>query len=288
MDRRSVRASLALIYLAAVMVAPAQSLNILGGLSNFDVWNDDLNDACGFEIELHGVDSSAVRYTYNWSAFGAPTVTSTTFGGQPGTLVRYYSDTTTVAPHSYTHFGVTLNHQFDQNSLVRKWLYRQSNNVIIRENVVLPEWHSELVTLPDGSQAVRDGVFNPAPDVDGSPIFFVDIYNHSAEREVGLDELMQDDPTFTGATFWGREQLDPQNFWYDDDIVPEGSGLRTDIFSYKVYASMDVNGTPEADESRLLAVIMNGTVTAVPEPGTMVVIGLGVAAFAARRRRKSA
>lgn len=273
-----------LAFLLVAIASQAPALNIRGALSNFDVWNDDSRDSCGFEIEIHGGSSSDVFHTYNYSAFGAPTVTDTSFNGQAGVLIRYYSETARVNQGMYTHFGVSLNRLFDQGSIIRNWLYPgASQNQVIKKPTVLPEWHSELVTLSDGSQAIRDGVFNPAPDLDTSPIFFVDIYNNARDREITLEELMQDDPTFTGAEYWGREQLDPQNFWYDDDLASE-SGEHSDIFSYKVYGSQEVNGQIEADTSRLLAVIMNGTVTAVPEPGSMAVLGLGV--FALLRRRK--
>ncbi len=73
--------------------AHAQS-NSYGGMSNFDVFNDDPSGqkAEGFEIELEGVKSTDISYSFSYDRFGAPTYVdydNTASGGPKGTHVIY-------------------------------------------------------------------------------------------------------------------------------------------------------------------------------------------------------
>ncbi len=75
MKRNTLGAAIAAALLSTAL--PAGAVTFYGSLSNFDVLNDNTRpdgspeEAEGFEIELHGVSSFDVSYT-----FGAPTTAS--------------------------------------------------------------------------------------------------------------------------------------------------------------------------------------------------------------------
>ncbi len=46
-----------------------------GDLNNFDAVNDTGQECHGFEIEIDGVRSTDITYTYDWNHYGAPQIT---------------------------------------------------------------------------------------------------------------------------------------------------------------------------------------------------------------------
>lgn len=65
-----------------------------GELGNFDTVNNTGHPCYGFEIELDGVHSNEVTYTYDWNHYGAPIIREDTdSSGQPRTFVRYTAKT---------------------------------------------------------------------------------------------------------------------------------------------------------------------------------------------------
>ena len=91
---KSIRGSLGLMALLSVsFVMSAQTVTLFGALSNFDVLNDTGQDAHGFEIEMQGVPSTSVPYTFNATRYG-PSKTSPTPGG---ILIRWASPYDTAA-----------------------------------------------------------------------------------------------------------------------------------------------------------------------------------------------
>lgn len=91
MKRNTIAAAIAAALLSTAL--PAGAVTFYGSLSNFDVLNDNTRpdgspeETEGFEIELHGVSSSDVSYTFGapYNRFGDPTITS--FAG--GIYVRW-------------------------------------------------------------------------------------------------------------------------------------------------------------------------------------------------------
>ncbi len=79
----------AVAILAAGLAQPALAQNTFGSLSNFDVFNDTGEDCHGFEIELEGVSSADITYTFGspYQRYGNPHIVD--FPG--GVYVRYES-----------------------------------------------------------------------------------------------------------------------------------------------------------------------------------------------------
>src|SRR4051812_9564624 len=77
----------ALAMLVLPIAAHAQTVTLFGALSNFDVLNDTGQDAHGFEIEMQGVPSTSVPYTFNATRYGA----SKTYATPNGVIVRWAS-----------------------------------------------------------------------------------------------------------------------------------------------------------------------------------------------------
>jgi len=79
----------AVVALLAIAIQPALAQTQYGTLSNFDVFNDTGQETHGFEIELDGISSADVTYTFGgtYLRYGTPTVTE--FAG--GVYVRYQS-----------------------------------------------------------------------------------------------------------------------------------------------------------------------------------------------------
>ena len=63
-----------------------------GDLNNFDAVNDTGSECHGFEIELDGVHSTDITYTYDWNHYGAPKIREDNADPlHPKTFVRYES-----------------------------------------------------------------------------------------------------------------------------------------------------------------------------------------------------
>lgn len=272
----------------AMLGSVAYGLQIIGGLSNFDVYNEEPGESCGFEIEIHGIDPSDVYHTYDWSAFGAPTVSSL---GSKVTLVRYFSETERLPPGSYTHFGVSLPYFVPTGSIFYRWLFPAPPGIPEPVKVVanLPTHQSELVTLPDGSEAVRDVVTNETPDGDDGITFWILPWAKMVNRVVELEELMRDGALLDGSIPMGGgsehmdpERLDPQDKWFNDDLA--GDDTASAVFWFEVYEDV-LDGNGEHMPGDRIGTLIDATVTAVPEPATALLVGVPLVAFLARRRK---
>lgn len=69
---------LAALPLACLTALPAVAVTTFGTLSNFDVINDTGSDCNGFEIELEGVTSREVPYSFEWETYGPPRLIDST------------------------------------------------------------------------------------------------------------------------------------------------------------------------------------------------------------------
>ena len=95
----------------AIAGQPASAQTIFGSLSNFDVFNDTGQETHGFEIELDGISSTDITYTFGgtYIRYGDPTKTD--FAG--GVFVRYespydgtkFTKATPLAPNPITPTG---------------------------------------------------------------------------------------------------------------------------------------------------------------------------------------
>jgi hypothetical protein len=71
---------------------PAHAVTYFGSLSNFDVVNNTPTPCNGFEIELDGLTSKDITYTFDYQSYGHPRLMdSTDANGKPVVKVRYES-----------------------------------------------------------------------------------------------------------------------------------------------------------------------------------------------------
>ena len=70
----------------------AHAVTYFGSLSNFDAVNNSTTPANGFEIELDGLTSKDITYTFDYQSYGHPRlVDSIDAGGKPVVKIRYES-----------------------------------------------------------------------------------------------------------------------------------------------------------------------------------------------------
>jgi len=87
--RKASRLALPIFCLAA---GSAHAVTYFGSLSNFDVVNNTPTPCNGFEIELDGLTSKDITYTFDYQSYGHPRlVDSTDANGKPVVKIRYES-----------------------------------------------------------------------------------------------------------------------------------------------------------------------------------------------------
>lgn len=251
--------------LAIPFTARAQSnLRIVGALSNFDCYNGTGGDCEGFEIEIEDSQPGDVSYTWHYSAFGAPAVSSIVgTDGRPATLVHYDSPTAVVPDGGVTHFGVTLGTFAKPGQILRRWLPKATVTVPNPPPVpVSLPTHTSQVVSSNGVTSIRDGITNSNPD--GGDSYWIEPFTNTVhKRAVALDELMTNNAIVTGSQSLGLELLDPQNTWSNDD-ASGSDDTDSAILSYKVYAdvvTIDANGNDVHTPGVLLAVVMDASIT---------------------------
>jgi uncharacterized protein (TIGR03437 family) len=217
--------AIAVLLAAPWGAARAQTLN--GTLSNFDVFNDTGQVSRGFEIELDGLTSKDISYTFGgtYIRYGNPAVTD--FPG--GVLVRYASAydaaqhsfatgtpipppgiiTTTLGHQCWTggapgypssgceHFGVGLTR--NPTSVVYRWLVEDSANpgtlksAGTNVNIAAPAWS---VAAAAGGAAVVNADIDPprAPAAQFGDAVWVKVYETESPNNVDLNHLLTDDP----------------------------------------------------------------------------------------------
>jgi hypothetical protein len=70
---------------------PAAASTAWGSINNFDAVNDTGSVCHGFEIEIEGIHSRDITYTYDWNHYGAPRITEDNSQFIPRVFVRYES-----------------------------------------------------------------------------------------------------------------------------------------------------------------------------------------------------
>ncbi len=246
--------------------AEAGTMRIIGGLSNFDCYNDTDSDTEGFEIELEGVHKEDVVHTWNGSAFGAPTVVDGGTTAAPTAIVRYRSSTAVLPHGGLTHFGVSLRNFRPSTAVYYRWLPKATLAIPNPPPVPLAlPTHTSQVVYTNGIPFVQNVIHNNAPD--GGPTLWVLPFAHLVPRPVALEELIDGDPVTQGGTPDGSgpggltpERLDPGNSWSNDDPSEE-NGEESMIYTYEVYEDViDANGIHSP--GRQLMHMMDASITA--------------------------
>ncbi|MCE9560092.1 MAG: hypothetical protein K8R88_14235, partial [Armatimonadetes bacterium] len=236
------------------------TIRISGGMSNFDCWNDENDDAEGFEIEIEDFRPEDIQGTYGGSAFGGPTLRYTGHS----MIVRYYNSNVHLPHGAMTHFGVHSNKVMPAASLKYRWVFNNSFGTgTYTMTKKMPKHDVQLITLDDGSQAVRDVIVNTEPN-DGQIFFFLP-YRIDVPGVFSLNDLMSNNSTVLGATPMGDgpdgltpEQLDPGNVWGNDDVVESGDNT-SQIFWYKIYDNAGTDQDPVV--GNMIGVMIDNTVT---------------------------
>lgn len=205
----------------------AQSATIYGSLGNFDVVNNTGEDACGFEVELEGMQSSAIT-TFTAQRYGGATVTPYTNGAISGMRVRWASldcsSNKTIAHPPGTPFGGTCYqwnaatyptagcehfgvHYAYTNAITRvtsRWLVRDPAN----PGNYVPHDPPMAVAFPSYTWAPPVNAGNPpvvvaeveAPEPPEAPERYgnaqwMKVFVRQLPHTVTLDQLVTDNPT---------------------------------------------------------------------------------------------
>jgi List-Bact-rpt repeat protein len=234
------------VLLAAPRSVRAQTAAVIGSLGNFDVANNQQQEAHGFEIEFDGVHPEDISSTFDTERYGAPIFVPTA----TGVIVRWASAynpslgfSATTAPHAADaplagacyqwagpaydasgceHFGVTLSATAVATAAKYRWL------------VADPQSPGSLMPGP-APIAVATPAYWVAPPTAGAPVlnadvdapratyptsygdaFWLKIYRRPIARSVALGELTNDNPTVvpedasSAEVVWSLIQADPQ------------------------------------------------------------------------------
>lgn len=217
-----------LLLTLASPVTPALAQPTFGALSNFDCFNDTGQPVHGFEIELEGLTSADVLYTFGapWNRYGDPVKVD--FPG--GVHVRYlspydpatksFTQTTPMAPAVITptdghscfaaamggaydtsgceHFGVSTNG--NPTRTVYRWLVEDSVHPGFlvpsgtKVNIPAPVWN--VVPQPAAPPVVQAVVAADPPEAgkEFGEAKWVKIFVTQLPKAVELDHMVTDDP----------------------------------------------------------------------------------------------
>jgi len=232
------------VLLAAQGAVRAQSATVIGSLGNFDVANNQQQEAHGFEIEFEGVHPEDISSTFDTERYGAPTIVAT----DTGAIVRWASAynpatgfTATTAAHDpgaplagacyqwagvaydasgCEHFGVTLLNTATKATY--RWLVADPQAPgslapgTVPISVATPSY---WVTPPTtGAPVLNADVDAPRATYPTSygDAFWMKIYRRPMSRSVALGELTNDNPTVvpedapSAEVVWSLVQADPQ------------------------------------------------------------------------------
>jgi len=216
----------ALLTASLAAQAQTQGVTMFGALANFDVMNDTGQVARGFEIEIQGIDQSGIGGTFTGNRYGSATIVP--FAG--GVYVRYMSpwdaanQNFTIGTPIATNFTPTMGHQCviytlnyntsgcehfgvwtytNPTNTIYRWLLADPNNpgqLIANSTPVgipAPIWTVLPPLQPAAAPIVAVDVVAPVPP---APAFqfgdaqWMKVYKTENQRQVGLDELVADNP----------------------------------------------------------------------------------------------
>lgn len=227
---RAVTASLFALSINGV----ARAETTFGALSNFDVVNDTGGDCHGFEIELDGISSHEVTYTFGapYERYGDPEIVDSPDAlGNPRTFVRYRSawnpgsqsfvEATPVAPNPFSatdghscyrggpignyetsgceHFGIgTIG---NPTRTVYRWLKADTANPGSLQphgtnvNIPAPVWNIIPPAVPNQPPVIQAALPAVPPQVfEFGDAQWVKVFVTETEIESELEHLLTDDP----------------------------------------------------------------------------------------------
>jgi len=109
-------------FLAAFSINSLKASQAFGSINNFDAVNDTGSNCHGFEIELDGIHSKDITYTYDWNHYGTPVISEdNTDTNNPKVFVVYRATFTNNSWSAYTAvpaspIAPTMGHQFTDPS----------------------------------------------------------------------------------------------------------------------------------------------------------------------------
>jgi hypothetical protein len=226
----------ATVCAVVLAVAPAGASPItFGTLSNFDVYNDTGQETHGFEIELEGISSPDVAYTFGdpYIRYGNPQIATTA----TGVSVRYRSGfdgtsftATTPIPTVFSptsghdcynasgignyatsgceHFGLSLN--ANPTKTIYNWLVADPATPgglqVFGGSVLIPPPAFAVVPVPGNPPQVQALVQAPEapPVVPGEEpqwgeAIWVKVYTTESPLNLELENLVGDDPVIEAA-----------------------------------------------------------------------------------------
>jgi hypothetical protein len=273
-------AALFLALLALPIMLRAQTATLFGALGNFDVLNDTGQDANGFEIELDGITPQQVFYTFNATRYGGAQMFAIPGGvivrwQSPWDPVaqRFTIATTTPAVFAPTlghscvltnivgcdHYGVSLAYYTAPPTATKYyWLLADPNNLggLMRFGGTPVQIPQPIVTVIPPAQlgnppqvAFQIQVEPPPPPPVPKPVpqfgdaKWVKVYKTELDREVGLDELVNDNPVVPQdpgklETAWKLLQYNPNTNGNSGILRNQGglnSGSRSVLRRYEFY-----------------------------------------------------
>lgn len=242
----------ALLALVGFAAHPARAQTTFGTLSNFDVFNDTGRECHGFEIELDGLSSQDVTFTFGapYQRYGNPVIVD--FAG--GVYVRYesaydaaaqtFTATTPLAPAVITptgghacwtggsadyltsgceHFGIGLSG--NPTKTVYRWLVADPNNAGALQpsgtnvSIPAPAWSvaQPAPGAPPVVQAVLPAV-KPEVEAQFGEAVWVKVFVTESPDQAELHHLVTDDPAVP------QEASETEMEWVLLQSDPSGGG----------------------------------------------------------------
>ncbi len=256
--------------LAIPLSAGAAHVQIIGTLSNFDVFNRTGQFVNDFKITIVGGNAGMVRGTYNNPLYGPGVVMP-----MPGNvMIKWGPNGNFVPPGGIQHFGVS----YFGNP--------------IQAGTVCFDWTLNGQVVPTGGdpnrpQQIWNQRLNRVVDVIRNTTWrvprrtWVQRFGLVLNREVQLEELVGGSPIFSNSFPIDSQpvSMEPETDLVFDDSrfdTDESGAVRSFIIGYRSFE--DNNGSPGEE----LGDTFNAAV--VPTPAGAVLLGLSGMAFARRRR----
>lgn len=246
-----------------VMTSAANAQWVKGTLSNFDVRNNTGATANDFELYLAGVNPSDVTSLYRGNYPNTAISDST--------VIRWTGSTT--PDGGVAHFGVGLRDSINPASVAMTWTFNGGIVGSIPDVAQKWDWLS-------GQQVARDDITNRSL----TTVWIQRRVTTVLDLTLNLDDLL------VGEPLWNAAQLiDPaplpllsnNTLTWDFDTTAGDSWF--DVFNgvmmYDVYA--DAAGTVP-----IVTFLNSIAIAAVPEPATVVLLGLGGLMLLGLRRRR--
>ena len=237
------------------------SVQIIGYLGNFDVYNRTGSAMEGFEVDLPGLTTNDLMSTYCGSAFQCGTGYNTT-----GSLGVVYDGNnpsayaSSVADGGITHFGVHVT-KWPTGNIAYNWLDRNTTNnqLYIAGTNALAAGQTLPVEIPAVPEPVTQAVVvTPDWSLDGATLSAVVrnttnrpiwVQGVSAEdvSAVSLDDLMANNALFENLPMAEAQLLDPGDALTEaGDIAASSFGGRAMFWVYDYTGDMMISDTTDA------------------------------------------